>query len=208
MPFKNPHPLYQCWQGMRQRCRNPNLKQWPDYGGRGISIDPVWDVFERFASDMGPKPTPAHTLDRIDNDKDYGPDNCRWATRLEQARNQRTTRRVVVEGQEYLVADLSRRYGIKHDTIAERAAKGMAFADVVTKQKHTSTRVPIEAIAAAQAKRAARTHCKYGHEFTAENTYTPAHKPNQRNCRACHNAKMLARNIAKRSINSAMSSAS
>ena len=80
-------PEYRSWQLMRNRCLNKRSKDYPYYGGRGIQIDPAWHQFERFLSDMGLRPSPQHTLDRIDGDKGYTKNNCRWATRTTQARN-------------------------------------------------------------------------------------------------------------------------
>jgi len=82
-------PEYTAWQGMLKRCYNPNNTSYKNYGGRGISVHERWLRFENFYDDIGPKPSPDHSLDRIDNDGNYEPSNIRWATRTEQNRNQR-----------------------------------------------------------------------------------------------------------------------
>ena len=80
---------FRTWDAMRQRCLNPNDQKYKDYGGRGIKICKRWlDSFENFLADMGPKPK-GKSIDRRDNDGDYTPKNCRWATPLEQRQNQR-----------------------------------------------------------------------------------------------------------------------
>jgi hypothetical protein len=80
--------LYTTWRGMKQRCCDKNHRQYKNYGGRGVTVCQRWlDSFENFLADMGNKPTPRHTLDRIDNDGNYEPSNCRWATWFEQARS-------------------------------------------------------------------------------------------------------------------------
>lgn len=79
---------------MKQRCLNPNNNQFHNYGARGITVCDRWlDSFENFYNDMGEPPTSSHSLDRIDNDRGYSPDNCRWATPSEQTYNRRDYKR-------------------------------------------------------------------------------------------------------------------
>lgn len=88
-------PLYRAWTNMRTRCGNPKSSHYPDYGGRGISVCPQWESFETFASDVGARPSQKHSLDRINTNGNYEPNNVRWATQKEQCRNKRTSRPVV-----------------------------------------------------------------------------------------------------------------
>ena len=81
--------VYWVWAAMRQRCENPSNPAYDRYGGRGITCCERWHRFPLFLEDMGPRPTPQHTLERLNNDKGYAPDNCIWATRREQSLNKR-----------------------------------------------------------------------------------------------------------------------
>jgi hypothetical protein len=117
-------PEYNIWRGMKGRCLNSAGKYYSYYGGRGIGIDPSWMDFVQFYRDMGPRPGPDYSIDRIDNDKGYGPDNCRWATPLEQTNNRRVTRRISYGGQMLTIKEVASLSGISASTIAGRLERG------------------------------------------------------------------------------------
>lgn len=105
------------WRHMLERCKNPNCKDWPHYGGRGIKVCPEWEgSFETFYRDMGDKPD-GMSLDRIDVDGDYEPGNCRWATGKEQARNTRENVVVSYKGQSRPISEWAEILGMDYHTL-------------------------------------------------------------------------------------------
>jgi hypothetical protein len=191
--YKN--PIYNVWRSMRDRCLNPRYRQYEDYGGRGIKICERWGDFQSFVQDMGERP-PGYSLDRIDNDGDYEPGNCRWADRKTQQRNQRRAVYVEIEGIKYRAIELAEQYGLKPDTIINRASKGERFSEVVSSTRQVYREGLALGGVASGARQKAKTHCPRGHEYSPENTYISPQ--GWRTCRACHNAKMRRRNLAKR----------
>jgi hypothetical protein len=108
---------------MMARCYNPNIWTFERYGGRGITVCDRWkgsDGFSNFLSDVGMRPSPKHSLDRIDNDKGYFPENCRWVKHVEQCNNRSSNRRIEIDGTTKTLAEWSREYGINQTTAAQR----------------------------------------------------------------------------------------
>jgi hypothetical protein len=121
------------WQTMLQRCLNPNATSYEDYGGRGITVCEKWRAdFSAFLQDVGPRPSPRHSLDRIDANKNYEPGNVRWATPSEQALNKRTTRFLEVDGVRKTLHEWSAITGVGYTTMRERIRRGWSASRVVT----------------------------------------------------------------------------
>lgn len=117
-------PLYEVWCGIRARCQNPNHSAFANYGGRGITLCERWSDFRSFVEDMGDRPSPAHSIERKDNDVGYEPSNCVWATRREQARNRRTNHLVVLNGKTMCLFDALAKVGLDNTTFYRRIARG------------------------------------------------------------------------------------
>lgn len=126
---------YESWSAAKDRCYNTNSPLYKYYGGRGIKMSDLWrNDFGLFLADMGPRPK-GYTIERVNNDGDYAPDNCRWATRKEQANNRRTSN-LVTHGSETLsVMEWSRRLGVRHQTLGKWIKKGMTLALIIEKLK-------------------------------------------------------------------------
>ena len=120
-------PEYIAWVGMIQRCTNENYPGHRDYGGRGITVDDSWFNFESFLGDIGLKPSKSHSMDRIDNDGNYCKSNCRWATKSEQCRNQRTTKWVMFRGAKMSLADAADKSGVSYRLLRTRMSRGWSF---------------------------------------------------------------------------------
>ena len=116
---------YQAYRNMMYRCYSPKDRKYSYYGGRGIGVCERWRRnIGAFLVDVGPRPSPAHTLDRIDNNKDYGPENCRWATRTVQSNNRNNNRWVTVLGERRTVSQWARHVGMPVSKLRRRLAAG------------------------------------------------------------------------------------
>lgn len=125
-------PEYKTWIRIKRRCSNPRDIGYPDYGGRGIRVCDLWvNSFENFYADMGDRPSPKHSIERIDVNGDYCPENCGWATQTEQANNRRTSHYITVGGATLTAAEWGRKTGIKPATILGRLKRGWDSANAV-----------------------------------------------------------------------------
>ncbi len=117
---------YKVWSRMKDRCGNPKNHKWADYGGRGIRVCPRWEIsFEAFLSDIGPRPSSKHSIDRFpDPNGGYEPGNCRWATAGQQARNKRNSIYLEHNGRRVMLVDLAAEFGLGYDLLAGRLRMG------------------------------------------------------------------------------------
>ncbi len=113
---------------MLQRCLNPQCDAFPNYGGRGITVWEWWLFFENFHLSMGPRPSAKHSLERIDNNGPYAPDNCKWETRDKQNRNSRHNRWLTLDGETKVIADWADQHGVKRNTLWQRLDRGIDLA--------------------------------------------------------------------------------
>jgi hypothetical protein len=130
-----PMPEYNIWILMRARCNNETSKSFKNYGGRGISVCARWNnSFSDFLADVGPRPSPQHSLDRYpNNDGNYEPGNVRWATDIEQSRNKRSNVIISYMGESMCIAEWAEKLDIPAGKIAERYSNGRSLEDVFSK---------------------------------------------------------------------------
>lgn len=127
-------PIYQIWSAMRRRCYNKNVTDYPWYGGRGIKVCESWDNFENFLRDMGPRPE-GFTLDRIDPDADYSPENCRWADWSTQKINQRRTVFYERDGRRLCLKEWAEELGLSRENLRlDIQRRGLSFEQAVQKR--------------------------------------------------------------------------
>ena len=124
-------PVYMVWSAMLARCFNKNHPSYKNYGGRGISVCGQWKSFETFLADMG-HPHNDETLERIYNDGNYEPENCRWSSRKSQARNRRNNHIVVLHGETMTLADAVDRSSVKYNTVLYRLRRGWSIEDAIS----------------------------------------------------------------------------
>jgi hypothetical protein len=126
---------YKAWQNMKTRCLNQNRESYPGYGGRGITICDRWiSSFAAFLEDMGERP-PGMMIDRIDNNGNYEPGNCRWATNKEQANNRRSTLKITFKGITRSAAQWGEELGLSRSLISGRLRKGWPIEKALSQNK-------------------------------------------------------------------------
>lgn len=127
LPIKHGHATngerslsYRSWMNIRRRCLNKNAHEYSKYGGRGIRICDRWKEFDAFLDDMGERPSLLHSIDRIDPDGDYTPENCRWANPKEQGRNRRNNRMLTHNGETLCLSEWAERVGFSVQALRSR----------------------------------------------------------------------------------------
>lgn len=129
-------PEYRTWACMKDRCNNPGASGYQSYGGAGVKVCEIWQTsFNQFLADMGYKPSPKHSIDRIDSSKDYSPENCRWATKSTQANNRKSNINITAFEQTHTVAEWAEITGIHRSIIYQRLDAGWDHISAILKPK-------------------------------------------------------------------------
>jgi hypothetical protein len=119
-----PSPEFMAWGSLRARCENPHSRSYKDYGARGIKVCERWATFENFLADMGPRPSPAYSIDRRDNNGNYEPGNCHWTTRVAQSNNRRSSRFLTINGETKTYAEWERHADLPPGRVFTRLKMG------------------------------------------------------------------------------------
>lgn len=127
---KNRTSEYNIWASLLQRCENKKNHAYDSYGGRGIKVYKAWKQFGNFLKDMGVRPSKKHSIERINNDGNYEPSNCKWATKTEQANNRKSNIFYEYNGEKHSIAEWARIYNINHATLLYRYNKGLRGDDL------------------------------------------------------------------------------
>lgn len=173
--FIKTSPEYHTWSAMIKRCHNPNDKSFGRYGGRGITVCEAWQrSFQVFLADMGRRPTPGHSIDRIDNSKGYEPGNCRWATIKEQNRNRRGVIKLTYRGITKTLPEWAEDCGLSADTLRQRIADNWTTEEALSLPLGSFRKKP----------KKPRLVCSNGHPQTSEVSYQ--NKRGARCCRICN----------------------
>lgn len=132
---KSSNPEFWAWHAMRQRCENANHPEFFRYGARGITVCERWKKSDNFLDDMGPKPSPRHSLERTNNSLGYSPENCKWATPDVQSRNTRRNRMITFEGRTQIMTDWAIEKGLRPDALWSRLSSGWSLAEAMQPSK-------------------------------------------------------------------------
>lgn len=127
----NKSPEHRAWVHMRQRCSNPNRKEYTYYGARGITVCSQWSSFSQFFQDIGKRPSPGHSIDRIDVNGNYEPGNVRWATKQQQAENTRIVRMVTIGSVTQSISAWEREKGLPCGMVRSREVRGWTIEDAI-----------------------------------------------------------------------------
>lgn len=135
--YKNVTPEYNAWMRMKSRCYRLENDSYPRYGGRGITVCDRWkNDYGAFLQDMGRIPSKHHSLDRINNDGNYDPENCRWATMVEQNRNKSNNKYILLNGESKTQSEWAREFGISKSTLSRRLKSGWPIELALTEKSN------------------------------------------------------------------------
>lgn len=187
---------YRTWAGMIQRCTNPNCHNYRNYGGRGISVCGRWRKFESFLLDVGIKPSTLHTLERRNNEGDYEPSNCYWATRGEQLRNTRRNIRITLDGKTQVLKDWAAQSGISYATVQGRLRRGWPIRDALT----LPADMRVSCARYWRTRSLTVTQCKWGHPYPKNLCLKkiPSTGGVQKSCRECDRLRNKRRRLVEK----------